>query len=167
MARRSGRRTDYSWSNFGDVTLGVDIGVARQQVVGLATVASPQTLTRIRGLIGATLDTAAVDEHGLLLLGLTIMTADAFAADAPPEIGNNSNDEASWIWQGAIYLSSGAEAAIVPDQLSGSVAIDTKAMRKVKPLDVCVLVMHAPADLWLDQGGTIDVHSYMHTLLGE
>ncbi len=39
MARRSGRRTDYSWSNFGDVTLGVDIGVARQQVVGLATVA--------------------------------------------------------------------------------------------------------------------------------
>ncbi len=164
MARRSGRRADYDWFNFGDFFGGLDIAVAATLMVTSIDFTTAQTIVRIRGRVGATLDAGAVDEHGMLLVGLMILNTDAFAGGGAAEIFTGGVDEASWIWQGAIYLSSGAEAAIVPDHLSGSVEVDTKAMRKVKAGQSLVCVIHAPTALWNDQAGTIDVHTFFHGL---
>ena len=165
MARRSGRPTDYTWANIGDVNEDVDIGGAARPVVGFEF-AEVQTVTRIRGRIGATLDAGAVHELGLLLLGITIVSMDAFTGGIVPEIFTLGVDEGSWIWQGSIFLSSGSEAAIQPDALSGSVDIDTKAMRRVKATETLVIVAEAPAALWIDQTGVIDVSAFAHILLG-
>ena len=166
MARRSGRRTDYQWFNVGDFENGIDIGaVAAFGSTGLAILA-PGTITRIRGKIGATLDAGAVDEAVMLLAGLVVLNSDGFAAGAAPELLTTGADEASWIWQGALYLSSGSEAAVVDDSLSAQIEIDTKAMRRVKPGLTLAMVFEVPAALARDQTGTVDVSWYIHCLDG-
>ena len=87
MARRSGRRTDYSWSHVGDELTAVDIGIAARSGEGFEF-QQAQTLTRVRGRVGASLNAAAVSEHGLLLLGLAIVGQDAFAGGTFPELAS-------------------------------------------------------------------------------
>ncbi len=173
MARaRSGRRTDYTWTQFGDVITGHDLGSVSSFTgasVGFSiTFAAAQTLTRVRGRIGVTLDTGGVGESALVLAGLTIVGLDAATGGVLPEIYNVavSADEASWIWQGQLYVSSGAEAAIVTDQLSASIEVDAKAMRRVKPQETLVMCFQTPAELTVDQAGTLDVSYFGHVLTG-
>ena len=158
MPRRSGRKTDYSWAGMGDLQSGIDVGNAAFFGTTGSSVLTPQTLTRVRGTIGATLDAAGVDELVMVLCGLGVFTEDAFAAGAAPEFTNDGTDaEYPWVWTGAIYLSSGSEAAIVPDHLSGSIEVDSKAMRRLKPGQVIAMVFELPAVLAKDQGGTVDL----------
>ncbi len=167
MPRRSaGRRTDYFWSNFGDVSLGQGIGGSGTFGSVAGGVSRPLTITRIRGQIGVTLDTGGAGESALILCGLMVLNGDAFTAGGAPEIFTGSDDEASWVWQGAIYVSSGAEAAVVPDALSAQMVVDSKAMRKVKPGQVLAFVHHSPAELATDQGGTYDLTYFFHCLNG-
>ena len=163
--RRSGRGPDYDWFNIGDQATSVDIGIvgATYGVTAL-TLSTAVTLMRLRGTVGVTLDSAGVDEKLMILFGIAIVTTDNFAAGAASELFTNSVDESSWIWQGSLFLSSGAEAAIVPDLLSGSVPIDSKAMRKVKANETVVFVHETPTELAQDQGGTYDLTYFIHML---
>jgi len=164
--RSSGRRTDYQWAQIGDVIGAVDPGIAaRFGTIGFV-IAAPQTLTRLRGRVSATLNAGAVNELGHLLFGVMVLKNELFVAGAAPELHTEAADEASWVWRGSLFLSSGSEAAIVPDQLSDSMIIDSKAMRRVKTNDTVAVVVEAPNGQWIDQAGTIDVVYDLHMLFG-
>ncbi len=168
MARRARTsRPDYSWSNFGDLEVGNDLG-ANTGTFGTTASAclTPQTLIRTRGRVAGILDTGGIDEKVMILVGLLKVSSDLFAASggSAPEIFTNGNDEASWIWQGSLFLTSGAEAAVVDPGLSSSIEVDAKSMRKCKPGESLAFVFHAPAELITDVTGTFDVMYYFHCL---
>ncbi len=165
--RSSGRRTDFSWSAMGDVVVAQDIGIDASFGPTGSLVNQAQTLMRIRGTVGVTLDTGAVNESVVIVCGVVIVTADNFSVGGPPDFQvNGLADEGSWVWQGSLYLSSGAEAAIIGDGLIATVEVDTKAMRRLKPNDTVAFVHQAPAALAIDQGGTYDISYYLHCLAG-
>ncbi len=167
MARRSGRRTDYSWVNTGDLETGLDLSTTDAQF-GTSSLQFTEagTITRVRGKLAVQLDAAAVDERALILFALMVLPIDAFNASSPPEIFTGSGDEASFLWQGALWVSSLAEAAVQPNFLAASLDIDTKAMRRIKPNETLALVIHTPAELTVDQTGTYDVAYFLHVLFG-
>ncbi len=163
VARRSGRRTDYTWTNFGDIALGQDLGVVAQLGPSKFLFNLTSTIVRLRGKVGVTLDTGGVDENAIILCGLFLAVDDLNTA---PEIFTGTADEASWIWQGALYVSSGSEAAVNTNFLSDSIEIDSKAMRKVKSNRSLFFIHEAPAALVTDQAGTYDISYYVHILGG-
>jgi len=169
MARRPGRKVDYTWLNFGAQVLGRDLGSGEgfYGSTGLS-VGITGTVMRVRGKVAVTLDAGAADEKAMILVGLQIVNADTFAAGTAPEISTDSSDEASWLWQGELYVSSGAEAAVVAaSQLVDIIDVDSKAMRKLKANDVIALVGQSPAILVSDQGGTWDLSYFVHVLFGD
>ncbi len=167
MARRSGRRTDYEWSHFGDVGTGKDVSTtsAAFGATGLE-INIPGTLTRCRGKIGIVLDAAGVNESFICLFGLVIVSDDQFSSTVCPELFSAGQDEASWLWQGSLYVNSGAEAAVIPQFLSANLDVDSKAMRRVKPAHTLALAFQTPQELTVDQGGTWDLSYYIHALFG-
>ncbi len=170
MARgRSGRRTDYAWANFGDNVLAHDLGTGSASLLGGTglTTGTTTTITRMRGTVAAVLDTGGVDEGGLVLCGITLLPEDMATAGNAPELHKDANDEGSWIWQGQIWLHSGAEAAVVDPNLSNSIEVDSKAMRKWRTGMFLGLVVQTPAALWTDQAGTVDFVWYVHVLTGQ
>jgi len=165
VARRRTSRPDYSWTNFADTELDLDLSTSVAQFGTTAsTVLTPQTLIRTRGAVGVTLDPAAVNESALIIVGITVVLADHFTQGNPPEIVTNSDDEGSWIWIGSLYVHSGNEAAVNPNRLSDSIEIDAKSMRKLKPGQAIVMVINTPAATVTDQGGTYDLIYYVHCL---
>jgi len=165
--RRSGRRTDYQWFNFGDVELAQGVGGNGTFGTQSSLAGDPGTIVRTRGIVGVTLDTAAVDESAIILFGLYILNSDAFVAGSAPELFSaGAADDASWLWQGQLYVSSGAEAAVITDNLVATVEIDSKAMRKLKANQAVVFAFQSPAALATDQGGTFDLSYYVHFLFG-
>ncbi len=167
MANRRTSRPTYQWSNFGDVENNQDLSTATSRFGSSGSaVNTAQTLIRVRGKVGVTLDAAAVNERAMILCGLIAVNGDAFAAGdtAAPEIFTNSDDEASWIWQGALYVDAGSEAAVNENRLSDSIEVDSKAMRKLKPGQVITLVIHTPAELVSDQTGLFDLVYFFHCL---
>ena len=168
MARRtSGRRTDYTWFEVGDVGLANALGGAGVLGGSGIVFAAAQTVTRIRGKVSVTLDTAGVDEEVMVACGITVMALDAFTAGVPPDFAYDGNvSEGNWIWTGLLYVTSGAEAAVVPDGLSASIDVDTKAMRRVKANEVLAFVHSAPGALVTSQGGTYDITYAFRMLTG-
>ena len=164
---RSGRKTDYQWFNIGDIEGGQNLGTA-QGVFGTTsfTFSTPGTLTRIRGRVGVVLDAGGVDESAMILAGLCVIQNDQFASGAAPEIFNNTVDDQRWIWQGALYVNSGAEAAVVTEFLSDHIEIDTKAMKRVRPNETLAFVFQSPGELVVDQTGTFDITYFIHALIG-
>ena len=71
-----------------------------------------------------------------------------------------------WIWQGALYVNSGAEAAVIPNFLSDSIVVDSKAMRKLKPGQSIAFVHETPSQLVTNQSGTYDITYFFHCLNG-
>ncbi len=171
MARgRTGRRTDYTWLNFGDVQIARDISTD-DAFAGSTTLTFNVvgTIMRVRGHVGVTLDAGGVDENVMVLCGLTVLSADAAATGVAPEIFTNSVDEGSWLWTGALYLSSGAEAS-VDGAFPGLIAtldIDSKAMRRVKQTENLSFIFQNPNALSTDQTGTYDLTYYVHVLFGD
>ena len=165
MSRRRTSRPDYSWSNFGDVMPDVDLSTGNGQFGTTGSnVTSPQTLIRARGRVALTLNATAVGESTLLVCGLMRMNTDAFVAGTAPELVTNTVDEASWIWQGSLFVTSGEEAAVNQNFLTDSIEVDSKAMRKLKPGDTIAFVFHAAGALSQDQGGTYNLTYYFHCL---
>ena len=168
MARRSqGRRSDYVWNGLGDVELSQDVG-ANAGVLGSAilTPLTPLTVVRIRGRIGCYLDSSAGDESAMIVCGITILSPDAVAAPEPFTSG--VADEGSWIWQGALYMHSGVGVAAGNEEAQvDRIDVDTKAMRKMKPLEQLVFVHQASVALVQDQSGTYDLTWYLHILTAE
>ena len=165
--QRAGRRADYEWTNFGDSEVSLDLSVA-SGVFGTSggVVQRPGTIVRIRGKIAAQLDTTSADERALVLLGLMVVSPDGFATGAAPEIFTGGADDGRFLWQGALFLSSLAEAAVVEgDNLFASVDVDTKAMARVKANETVALIIHTPAQTTVDQGGVFDLLYFMHVLV--
>ncbi len=167
--RGGGRRTDFLWTTFGDVELTQDLSQPASFGTTSLGFTDPGTLTRVRGKVAVVLDAAAADESAMILVGLAVMNAEAVAGGIAPEIfGDSTQDEASWLWQGALYVNSGTLGAIATDSNgTDMVEIDSKAMRRVKGLaQVLVLVHEAPTELQSDQGGTYDLTYFVHALVG-
>ncbi len=162
-SRGSGRRTDYEWFNIGDTAVAQAVSVNATLGVTAFLFAAPATISRLRGKVGVVLDTAAVNESFMVVCGLFIGNADLTNS---PELFTNGVDEGSWIWQGALFVNSGAEAAVVTDALSDSIEIDSKAMRRVKNGMNLFFAHQAPAAVSVDQGGTYDISYYVHGLAG-
>ena len=166
--QRRGRKVDYQWLNMGDLeTSAVMPGAGVYGSIGLIS-GLMQTIFRIRGRVGVVLDTGGVGESAMILCGLTLVDNEAFAGGLAPEpfTTGAGGDDGNWIWQGTLYVNSGAEAAVVPDRLSDAIDIDTKAMRKWKPHQTLAFVHQAPTDLVVDQAGTYDLSWYAHVLIG-
>ncbi len=165
MGRRRTSRPDYFWGNFGDTLQGLDLGATAAVfgTTGLFKIV-PCTLLRVRGRVSVNLDAGGVNERATILCGLIRINADSFTAGGAPEILTNQDDEASWLWQGSLYVDSGGEAAVNENRLIDSIEIDSKAMRKLKPGEGAAFVFHTPAELVVDQAGTFDLSYYFHVL---
>ena len=88
--------------------------------------------------------------------GLIIVSSDAQAAGATASPGPGSDREQAWIWTGQLFVSSGDEAAVVDQRLSTSIAIDSKAQRKMKQGDTLVFMVEVLAAEYEDQAGTLN-----------
>ena len=162
----SGRRPDYAWAGIGDSLLAVDPGAAAQTLGSSSLLAVPQTLVRLRGRIFAQLDAAAVDERIGVIVGVGVFDTDQVTAGAFPEFTTDGATEefGGWMWVGTLFVSSGAEGAIVNEGLFDRIDVDSKAMRRVKPNEQVVVVVEAPSALAVDQGGTVDVLAHIRCL---
>ncbi len=166
MPNRRGRGiTDYAWTGVADAEVGMDLAEGTVRVgTAFAVFNAPQTVMRVRGWWGATLDAGAVDESVMLVAGLIVLS-DPVIAGAAGSIPSPVTESAlEWLWQGSLYLSSGAEAAIVPDALTAQGEIDTRAMRRVKQEQNLAFVAEIAASV--DQAGTVDFSYYYRTLIG-
>ena len=163
-ARRTGRASDYQWGNFGDQMSTQDIGAEATFGTSALTPGLAATCVRLRGKVGVTLDTGAPDESVIVLLGVAVVPLDMFQAGAAPELFTGADDEMSWLWQGALYVSSGAQGAVINEFLVASIEVDSKAMRKAKATDVVAFVFEAPTELARDQTGTFDLVYFFHAL---
>ncbi len=169
MAHRGrSRGMDMDWHALGDVENGQDLAQPASLGTTAFLFASAGTLLRFRGKVGVILDTSAVGESAIIMCGLCVLPEDAVAAGAAPDFqADSGHDQIRWVWQGSLYVNSGAEAAIVTDALSAEVEIDSKSMIRVKPTHSLVFVHQAPAELVADQGGTYDIGWYVHVLTGQ
>ncbi len=166
-SRSSGRRTDYSWGNFGDFESSHNLTTSTA-VFGSTKFdfSTPGTIARVRGRVGVNLDAAAVDERTMVVCGLMVGATDSIVTGVAPEVFTNGADEARWLWQGSLYLDSGAEAAVNNNGLIRDLEIDSKGMARVKPNESIGFVFQTPADLTVDQGGVIDLIYFVHVLVG-
>jgi len=92
----------------------------------------------------------------LVRAGIVLVSADAFAAGSALVPGPGSDRDQDWIWTGQIFLSFGAEASVIPDQLSAMGVIDSKAQRVIRTNTALAFVVETIANEINDQGGTID-----------
>ena len=153
------------WVLADDSLTAIDLAEGTQATGTTGLVANvPITVLRIRGLIGAQLDPGATDERVLLLFGLIVVPVPAFNVGGVSMPGPVSEDSDDWIWQGGLWLTVGAEAGVAQEGSFGSLEIDTKAMRKMKPDEVMALVVQVAESV--DQAGTFDAQYYFRMLLG-
>ncbi len=148
-------RKSYEWNTMGDVLNAVAIP-AKNLGVNSLQAGVPQTIVRLRGTVGATLDAGGVDESLIVRFGIRIVSSDAAAIGATAIPGPGSDRSEDWMWTGQLYLTSGDEAAIVTDMLSGSLVIDGKAMRKFQTGEVLVFMQEVLAAEYTDQGGALN-----------
>ncbi len=163
--RASGRRPDYQWLEMSENVQGVDLAEGTTSE-GNAFIAfgSTATIMRCRGLIGATLDPTAQDETVLVVFGLALASSAAVTAATASLPSPVAEPSYPWIWQGQLYLSSGAEAGVVAaSQLVDRVVIDSKAMRRVKGDETLFLMAEVATSR--DQGGTFDFGYYSRVLI--
>ena len=153
---RSGPRPSYRWIGMGDTWTDEAIPAKFQPASAGNEFAGTQTIRRIRGTWGATLNAGAVQELLIVRAGIRIVSSDAANVGITVIPGPALDRRSDWIWTGQLYLSSGAEAAIIPQQLSSVGVIDSKAMRKVRATDVVLFVVEVVAAEYVDQAGTLD-----------
>ena len=144
--RAARRRTSWEGSNIGlSLTTGVQ---AQQSLVAesvLETFPNP-TVVRIRGelVIGVTAIGAAGSNTDLTL-GIKLTTASAFAAGGASVESPNTEIGSDWIWWYASPTRSGNAVSSESDSNVGMLrrlVVDSKAMRKVSPNQVLILVAH-------------------------
>ncbi len=156
MANRSrGRRADYLWASVCGVANDVDNAEGVRAIgTGSFVVGELLTIVRSHGLFTAQLDPTAVNERVMAAFGVIKVSNEAFAAGIASIPSPNADADAEWIVHGYLWVTSGQEAAIVPDGLFDRVRIDSKAMRKAKPSDTLAVAFEICSSQ--DQGGTVD-----------
>ena len=144
--RAAARRTSWEGSN---VALSLTTGVQAQQALVteavLETFPNP-TVVRIRGelVVGVTAFGAA-GANTNLTLGIKLATASAFAAGGASIESPNTEIGSDWIWWNAAPTRN--STTLVTDSTGNvgtlfRVMVDSKAMRKVGPNQVLILVAH-------------------------
>ena len=165
MARqRAGRRPDYTWFNFGDAEVVETVSNVAQFGSTNFQFAETATISRVRGLVAVELDPIAVAENSIILCGLVVLPSDSIVAGAAPELFTGTADEGSWLWQGALFLTSGLEAAVNLNFLSTQMEIDSKGQRRIKAQYSLAFVYQSPSNLTTDQGGNFRITYYVHGL---
>ncbi len=153
-AGRSVRRT-YNWQASSMQTLGINLAVNTVNSVSMFSFGEAQTLVRLRGMIGASLDSGGIDERVLVAMGLIIVSENAAAAGGGSVPHPLADGEDDWIWHGWLWLTSQAEASVSDEALFQRVHVDSKAMRKVRVSEQMVFV--AEVAQVTDQTGTFDL----------
>ncbi len=164
-ARTAGRRPDYEWVTNTFNQRGIDLAVGTDDHVLLLGTVTPSTLMRIRGKMSVQLDTAAVDETGVIAAGIIIVGQAAQAAGTASLPKPSDEGPAPWIWHQFFNVTSGSEAAMVNDFLVETVEIDSKAMRKIHNDEQIVLVCSSA--IVTDQGGTWDYFGGVRMLIAK
>ena len=128
MARRTGRRTDYTWNGaFGTLAAVVNAGGVSQIV--LSDTASG-TIMRARGRIKAAIDTGTVNDICVVGLGLIVVTPEQLAVGTSAIPNSNDDLDADWLWHGFVPLS--AVATATGNEDFAMIEVDSKAMRRMK-----------------------------------
>ena len=148
-------RVAYEWTAVGDAHATQTIP---GKLIGVTSylAALPQTVVRIRGTVGATLDAATVDEFLIVRFGIVKTTSDAFIAGVASLPGPGSDRDQDWIWTGQLFLTSGGQAAMNENLLSAQLVLDTKAQRKMRSNEVLVFMAEVLVAEYVDTGGTLD-----------
>ena len=166
MPRGRGRRADYSWFSTCGVVNSMDLAV---NTVGLGNgaiaVTTPLTITRIHGYFTAQLDAGGVDERAMIAFGIIKVSNEALAAGAGSIPSPDTDADAEWIVHGHLWVTSGAEAAIVNEGLFDRKVVDSKAMRKAKPSDSLAVMFETC--ITNDQTGTVDLTYGIRVLSAE
>ncbi len=164
--RSAGRRTDKTWVAIGDHENAQDLAGQSQFGTTNFQFLETGTIMRLRGRVGVVLDTGGVNESAIIMCGLFVTTLDDIAGGNAPEMLTQTADEASWIWQGSLFVSSGDEAAVITDRLTATIEIDSKAMRRVKSNHALAFVFQSPGAITNDQTGLFNLSWFVHMLFG-
>ncbi len=147
---------DYNWSGVCGVVNSMDLAV--NTVVlgnGSFAVGVASTITRVHGLFTAQLDAGVVDERAMIAFGVIKVSLEALSAGAGSIPSPAADANAEWIVHGHLWVTSGAEAAIVTEGLFDRRVVDSKAMRKVKASDALAVMFETC--IVNDQAGTVDL----------
>ena len=106
---------------------------------------SSQTILRLRGNIWAAFDeTVQAGDTIRLVVGIGVVSQDAFAAGAGSLPEPNEDPQYPWMWWGEMALESFAAAPISAFGVSAQhLVIDSKAMRRVRATQTLVTVIQS------------------------
>ncbi len=142
-----------------------DLAVANLIAFSIFTADEAETVLRTRGEIMVMLDATAVNEDATIAVGLAVVSTRAVAAGTASLPRPAIDGAYPWLWHGVAIVSSGQEAAIVPDFLAVRLLVDSKAMRKVKESEAIVAVFEICDSQ--DQGGSVRVFGGFRVLTGD
>ena len=166
MARRSGRKSDFTWQGLSGATAAVLTNAARIDAVNTPSVAS--TLMRSRGEVLASIDGPTDGDSCVAIFGLIVGTEEqvSIGATAFPDPANDM--DAEWIWYGSILLfaqaGTGLGASLNALSVVGRLTIDSKAMRRMKQTQSVVMVTR---NLTLAGTPAVDVNFAIRQLFAE
>ena len=159
-ARRSGRKTDYTWIGK-CASFALASGAAA--INSITAVGAPFTVMRIRGQVLGSIDGAVDNDKVCVACGIIVATADAVAAGVASLPSPEADTGAEWIWHG--YLLMQAQGTSTDQKaLAHRLEVDSKAMRKMKALQELVFVVDSLA---LAGTPATDVTFGVRVLLGD
>ena len=145
MARtrsRGGRRPDYQWAGINVFAANDVSNVHKFAGSSNLGVNIAGTLMRVRGDIQVLLDVGAADDSMSCAAGLIVANDDAVAI-GPTAFPSPSDDlDADWVWHGFFSMRSlSATQGTTEGAQVRSREIDTKAMRRFKPIDNLAMIV--------------------------
>ena len=137
MARqRSGRRTDYTWQG---AQVGATLAAAGSTLAEIVTLNAPQTLTRIRGSLVASIDGPTDGDKVIMAFGFIVGTEEDLAIGVTAMPNPSDDLDAAWVWHS--YIPMLAQAAGVENTVFGRLTVDGKAMRRMRQSETLILVV--------------------------
>ena len=146
--RSRGFRPAGDWVGLATSDGGTTVAAATTVIIGSFTVTQPQTVRRVRGMIGVESDQIAASEVQLGAFGLCVVSDPAFAAGAASIPGPITDiDSNLWfVYQPFLRSLKFSTAASYVADFMGEYVIDGKAQRKVTEEEtVAVMVENASA----------------------
>ncbi len=142
MARRAGRRTDYTWQGSHGV---LSLAATGSGIVTINTPSSSSTVTRSRGEVLAQIDGPVDNDQADVTCGLIVVTPEQLAAGATSIPDPFTDMDAEWIWHGFLLVQAnagtGVGASLNALSVVARLTIDSKAMRRIKQNQSVVFVV--------------------------
>ncbi len=143
----------------------LDLAIGSILAFVMFTADEAETVLRTHGFVAAELNAGGVSERATIAVGLAIISARSASVGATAVPRPATDGSYPWLWHGWLFITSGAEAAIVNENLLDRRDIDSKAMRKVKEDEVMVLVLEVCESV--DQAGEARVDAGLRVLTGD